>query len=77
MWEINLKISPKYGFIQCSNIHKMKIIASSPIIFGETGGETMDTVTDFIFLGSKVTADSDFSRDIKRLLLLVEKLWLT
>ena len=49
MREINIKFSPKYGFIQCSNIHKMKIIASSPIIFGETGGETMETVTDFIF----------------------------
>ena len=48
------------------NIQKTKIMASSP----QTDGETMETVTDFIFLGSKITADSDYSHEIKRHLLL-------
>ena len=48
------------------NIQKTKIKASSP----QTDGETMETVTDFIFLGSKITADSDYSHEIKRHLLL-------
>ena len=48
------------------NIQKTKIMASSP----QTDGEKMETVTDFIFLGSKITADSDYSHEIKRHLLL-------
>ena len=52
MWEININFSPKYGFIQGSNIYKMKVMASSPIISWETDGEIMETVTDFIFLGN-------------------------
>ena len=52
------------------NIHKMKIMASSPITSWQIDGETIGTVTDFIFLGSKVTADGDCSHEIKRLLLL-------
>ena len=48
------------------NFKKMKIMASSPIASWQIVGETMDTVTDFIFLGSKITADSDFSHEIKR-----------
>ena len=44
------------------NIQKMKIMASSPITSWETDGETMETVTDFIFLGSKITADGDCSQ---------------
>ena len=51
------------------NIQKTKIMASSP----QTDGETMETVTDFIFLGSKITADSDYSHEIKRHLLLWRK----
>ena len=51
------------------NIQKTKIMASSP----QTDGETMETVTDFIFLGSKITADSDYSHEIKRHLLLGRK----
>ena len=43
----------------------------------QINGETMETVTDFIFLGSKITADGDFSHEIKRLLLLEKKLWQT
>ena len=43
------------------NIQKMKIIASSPITSGQRDGETMDTVTELIFLGSKITADGDCS----------------
>ena len=56
------------------NIQKMKIMASSPITSLQTDGETMETVTDFIFLGSKITADGDCSHEIKRHLLLEVKL---
>ena len=55
------------------NIQKMKIMASGPIISQEIDGETMETVGDFIFLGSKITAKGDCSRDIKRHLLLGRK----
>ena len=48
----------------------MNIMASSPITSWEIDGETMEIVTDFIFLGSKITADGDFSHEIKRHLLL-------
>ena len=48
------------------NIQKMKIIASDPITSWEIDGETMETVTDFIFLDSKITADGDCSHKIKR-----------
>ena len=56
------------------NIQKTKIIASGPIISWEIDGETVETVADFIFLGSKITADSDCSHEIKRRLLLERKL---
>ena len=55
------------------NIQKTKIMASSPIIPWEIDGETMETVTDFIFLGSKITADGDCSHEIKRHSLLERK----
>ena len=55
------------------NIQKTKIIAFSPIISWQIEGETMETVTDFIFGGSKITADSDYSHEIKRCLLLGRK----
>ena len=55
------------------NIQKTKLMASSPITSWEIEGETMETVTDFIFLGSKITADGDCSNEIKRLLLLGRK----
>ena len=48
------------------NVHKMKIMASGPITSWEIGGETVETVSDFIFLGSKITADGDCSHEIKR-----------
>ena len=48
------------------NIQKMKIMASGPITSWEIDGETVETVSDFIFLGSKITADGDCSREIKR-----------
>ena len=48
------------------NIQKTKIISSSPITSWQIDGETMETVTDFIFLGSKITADGDCSHEIKR-----------
>ena len=48
------------------NIHKTKIMASSPITSWKTDGETVETVADFIFLGSKITADVDYSHEIKR-----------
>ena len=52
------------------NIQKTKIMASGPIALGEIDGETVETVADFIFLGSKITADGDYSHEIKRHLLL-------
>ena len=55
------------------NIQKTKIMASSPITSWQRDGETMETVTDFIFLGSKITADGDCSHEIKRRLLLGRK----
>ena len=59
------------------NIQKMKIMASSPITSWETYGETVETVSDFIFLGSKITAGSDGSHEIKRRLLLGRKVMTT
>ena len=56
-----------------TNIQKMKIIASSPITSWQIDGETVETVSDFIFLGSKITADGECSHKIKRCLLLGRK----
>ena len=67
-WEENEKIGLKL------NIQKTKIMASGPIISCQIDGETVETVSDFIFGGSKITADGDHSREIKRRLLLEEKL---
>ena len=55
------------------NIQKTKIIASGPITSWEINGEIMETVTEFIFLGSRITADGDCSHEIKRRLLLERK----
>ena len=55
------------------NIQKIKIMASGPITSWQMDGETMEIVTDFIFLSSKITADGDCSRDIKKCLLLERK----
>ena len=62
-WKVRLKL----------NIQKTKIMASGPIISWEIDGETVETVSDFIFWGSKITADGDCSREIKRCLLLGRK----
>ena len=67
MKEENEKVGLKFS------IQKMKIMASSPIISWQIDGKTMETVTDFIFLGSKITADGDCSHEIKRCLLLGKK----
>ena len=56
------------------NIQKMKIMASGPITSWQIDGETVQTVTDFIFWGSKITVDGDCSHEIKRCLLLGRKL---
>ena len=56
------------------NIQKTKIMASAPITLWEIDGETVETVSDFIFAGSKITADGDCSHEIKRRLLLGRKL---
>ena len=55
------------------NIQKTKIMATGPVTSWQIDGETMETVTDFIFLGSKITADGDCSHEIKRCLLLGRK----
>ena len=57
------------------NIQKMKIMASGPITAWQIDGKTVETVADFIFLGSKITADGDCSHEIKRCLLLGQKCW--
>ena len=67
MKEVNDKVGLK------PSIQKTKIMASSPITSWQIVGETMETVTDFIFLGSKITVDGDCSREIKRHLLLGRK----
>ena len=59
------------------NVQKTKIMASGPITSWEIDGETMETVTDFIFWGSKITADSDYSHEIKRHLLLGRKVMIS
>ena len=59
------------------NIQKTKIMVSSPITSWQIDGETTETVTDFIFLGSKITADGDCSHEIKTRLILGRKLWPT
>ena len=56
------------------NIQKMKIMTSGPITSWQIGGETVETVSDFIFLGSKITADGDCSHEIKKCLLLGRKI---
>ena len=56
------------------SIQKSKVTATSPITSWQIDGETMETVTDFIFLGYKITADGDCSHEIKRCLLLRKKL---
>ena len=56
------------------NVQKTKIMASGPITLWQIDGETMETVAEFIFLGSKITADGDCSHEIKRLLLFGRKL---
>ena len=58
------------------NIQKTKVMASGDITTWQIDGETMETVRDFIFLGSRITADADYSCEIKRHLLLGRKLWL-
>ena len=65
--EVRLKLS----------VQKTKIMVSGPITSWWIDGETVETVTDFIFWGSKITADGDCSHEIKRYLLLEEKLWPT
>ena len=59
------------------NIQKIKIMASGLITSWQRDGETVETVADFIFLGSKITADGDCSHEIKRCFSLEEKLWST
>ena len=59
------------------NIQKTKIMASSPITSWQIDGETVEAVADFIFLGSKITADGDCSHEIKDTFSLEEKLWPT
>ena len=66
-----MKVSEKTGLKL--NIQKTKIMASSPVTSWQIDGETMETVTDFIFLGSKITVGSDCSHEIKRCLLLERK----
>ena len=67
-----MKVKEKSGKVGLK-LQKTKIMASGPNISRQIDGETVETVTDFIFLGYKITADGDYSREIKRLLLLGRK----
>ena len=69
---MNMKEESEKGGLKLS-IQKTKIMASGPITSWQIDGETMETVTDFIFWGSKITADGDWSHDIKRHLFLGRK----
>ena len=73
-WSLLMKVkgeSEKFGIKL--NIQKTKIMTSGPITSWQIDGETMETMRNFIFLGSKITADGDCSHEIKRLLLLGRK----
>ena len=70
---MKVKVESEKGGLKL-NIQKMKIMASGPITSWEIGGETVETVSDFIFWGSKITADGDCSHEIKRRLLLGRKI---
>ena len=73
---MNMKVeSEKVGLKL--NIQKMKIMASGPISSWEIDGETVETVSDFIFLGSKITTDGDCSHELKDAYSLEGKLWPT
>ena len=75
---LSMKVKEESGKVGLKlNIQKTKILASGPIISWQIAGETMETVTDFIFLGSKITADGDCNHEIKRHLLFGTKLWQT
>ena len=69
---MKVKVESEEGGLKL-NIQKMKIMASSPITSWEIDGETVETGSDFLFLGSKITADGDCSHEIKRRLLLGRK----
>ena len=71
--KVGLKLNIRKQTNKKLNIQKTKIMASGPITSWQIDGETMKTVTDFIFLGSKITADGDRSHEIKRRLLLGRK----
>ena len=70
---MNVKVESEKVVLIKLNIQKTKIMASGPITSWEMDGETVETVPDFIFLGSKITADGDCSHEIKRRLLLGRK----
>ena len=70
---MKVKVESEKGGLKL-NIQKAKIMASGPTTSWQIDGETVDTVADFIFLGSKITADGDCSHEIKRHLLLGRKL---
>ena len=70
---MNVKEESEKVRLKLNNIQKTKIMASSPITSWQIDAETMETVTDFIFLGSKITADGECSHEIKRHLLLGRK----
>ena len=70
---MKVKVESEKVGLNFFSIQKTKIMASGPITSGERDGETVETVSDFIFLGSKITADGDYSHEIKRRLLLGRK----
>ena len=75
---LSMKVKEKSEKVDLKlNIQKRNIMASGPFTSWQMDGETVETVSDFIFWGSKITADGDCSHEIKRRLLLGRKLWPT
>ena len=72
-----MKVEEESEKVGLKHFQKTKIMVSGPITSWQIDGETVETVSEFIFLGSKITAYGDCSREIKRLLLLGRKLWPT
>ena len=72
LWQMKVKEESEKAGLKL-NIQKMKVTGSAPITSWQIDGETMETLTDFIFLGSKITADGDCRHEIKRCLLFERK----
>ena len=74
---MNVKAESKKADLKKLNFQETKIMASGPITSGQIDGDKVETVADFIFLGSRIPVDNDYSHEIKWCLVLEDKLWQT